>query len=183
MRDMTGTFVRKYTSTVPTAGSVPSKEEEQTDWRPAFVVEREGSGQAFSVSVRTADGREADGFQISLYERHKWLDRRGRVERLVLFFSIGAIYVEGEHMQRGLDAIEEGKLKRIQVQDSNEISAIRGRNADVRKPEEKEAIVSRVVISPSFEALLEQDKALAAIAEVIKEDYAHNGGNDKRLVG
>jgi len=155
------------------------REEVETQWRQAFIMEREGSAQSFSVSLRLKDGRDADGFPTSLYVRHKWIDRDARTERLVWIFSSGGIYVEGQHLRRGLDALEEGKLKRIQEQDSNEIALIQSHNADIRKPEDKEPIVSRVVISPSFENVLEDDENLVEIAKVIKEDYAHNRGNGK----
>lgn len=176
MRDTSAAFVRKFASPAPEA-------EEQTQWRRAFLFEREGAAQAFSISVREADGRGVDGFAMALYVRHKWLDRGGRLEKLVLLFSNGAIYVEGQHLQRGLDALEEGKLKRIQVQDGNEIAAIRSRNADVRKAEDKEPIVSRVIVSPGFERLLEDDENLAEIAKVLKENHANHGGTDKELAG
>jgi len=169
MRDATATsFVRKV------VGAPLEKPEAQPQWRKAFITEREGAAQAFCVSVRSADGREVDGFAMSLYIRHKWLDRSARLERLVLFFSAGAICVEGHHLQRGLDALEEGKLKRIQIQDSNEIAAIRGHNADTRKPEDKEPIVSRVLVTPRFDAVLESDESLADIAGLIKEENAHH---------
>ena len=170
MRDTS--YVQKLMSHAPA-------EEIEHEWRSAFVIEREGSAQSQCVSVRSRDGREADGFVMSLSVRHKWIDRSAKLERLVWIFSNGGIYVEGQHLQRGLDALEEGKLKRIQEQDSNEIALIKSRNADVRKPEDKEPIVSRVVTSPSFERLLECEENLAEIAKVIKEDYVHNGGSDK----
>lgn len=150
----------------------------EPEWRRAFIVEREGSAQSFCMSVGFRDGRDVEGFAMSLYVRHRWMDRSAKLERLVLVFSNGGIYVEGQHLQRGLDALEEGKLKRIQEQDSNEIALIKARNADARKQEDKEPIVSRVVTSPSFESVLEHDKDLAEIAKVIKEDYVHNGGSD-----
>ena len=150
----------------------------EPEWRRAFIVEREGAAQSASVSVRFRGGRDVDGFAMGFYMRHRWMDRSGKLERLVLLFSHGGIYVEGQHLQRGLDALEEGKLKRIQEQDSSEIALIKARNADVRKQEDKEPIVSRVVTSPSFESVLEHDKDLAEIAKVIKEDYVHNGGSD-----
>jgi hypothetical protein len=155
------------------------KEEAETEWRQAFIMEREGAAQSYSVSLRLKDGRDADGFATSLYLRHKWLDRDSKTERLVWIFSNGGIYVEGQHLKRGLDALEEGKLKRIQEQDSNEIALIQSHNADVRKPEDKEPIVSRVVISPKFEVLLEDDENLIEIAKAIKEDYVHNTGGSK----
>jgi hypothetical protein len=151
----------------------------EPEWRRAFIVEREGSAQSFCVSVGFRDGRNVEGFAVSLYVRHWWMDRSAKLERLVLVFSNGGIYVEGQHLQRGLDALEEGKLKRIQEQNSNEIALIKSRNADVRKQEDKEPLVSRVVLSPSFESLLESEENLAEIARVIKEDYVHNGGSDK----
>ena len=172
MRDTSASFVGKY------AGAGP-KEEERPQWRRAFIVEREGAAQSFCVSVRSADGRSAEGFAMSLYIRHRWLDRGSRTERLVLLFSNGGIYVEGQHLQRGLDALEEGKLKRIQAQDGNEIAAIRSRNADVRKAEDKEPVITRLLVSPGFDSVLEEEETLAHIARAVKEDYAHNGGNDK----
>jgi hypothetical protein len=165
MRDATATsFVRKV------VGAPLEESETEPQWRKAFLTEREGAAQAFCISVRCADGREADGFAMSLYIRHHWLDRNARVERLVLFFNGSAICVEGQHLQRLLDALEEGKLKRIQVQDSNEIALIRGHNADTRKAEDKEPIVSRVIVSPSVKSLLENDESLADIAGLIKEE-------------
>lgn len=161
MRDTT---VRKYA-----AAPVREKEEEHPDWRRAFLVEREGATQAFCVSLRDADGRTVAGFAMSLYLRHWWLDGGGRMERLVLLFNGGALYIEGWYLQRGLDALEEGKLKRIQIQDENEIGAIRSRNADIRKPEEKEPIVCRAVVSPALTELLEDDESLAGVAKLLKE--------------
>ncbi len=93
--------------------------------------------------------------------------------------SWSGIYIEGQHLQRGLDALEEGKLKRIQEHNSNEIALIKSRNAGVRKLEDKEPIVSRVVISPSFESLLESDENLGEIAKFLKEDHVHHAGDDK----
>jgi hypothetical protein len=169
MRDTASSFVRKV------VGQLPAEAQQEPQWRRAFVTEREGAAQAFCVSVRSADGRDVDGFAMSLYLRHKWVDRGARLERLVLMFSNGAICIEGHHLQRGLDALEEGKLKRIQAQDGNEIAAIRGHNADTRKPEDKEPIVTRVIISPRFDLLLDSDDSLAEIASHIKEEHArHN---------
>lgn len=153
--------------------------EVETEWRQAFLMEREGAAQSFSVSLRLKDGRDADGFPTSLYVRHKWIDRNSKTESLVWIFSNGGIYVEGQHLKRGLDALEEGKLKRIQEQDSKEIALIQSHNADVRKPEDKEPIVSRVVVSPSFESVLEEDENLVEIAKAIKENHVHNGGSGK----
>jgi hypothetical protein len=172
---MAETFVRKLVNRAPV-------EQLEPEWRRAFLVEREGAAQSFCVSVRFKDGRDVEGFAISLYVRHWWVDRSSKLERLVWLFSNGGIYVEGQHLQRGLDALEEGKLKRIQEQDSSEIALIRSRNADVRKQEEKEPIVSRVVTSPTFKSVLEHDKDLAEIAKAIKEDYVHNGGSDNEPV-
>lgn len=156
-------------------GRAAAKPEEEPQWRRAFLVEREGSAQSFCLSVRSSDGRTVEGVAMSLYLRHQWLDRNARAERLVLLFSNGAVCVEGQYLQRGLDALEEGKLKRIQAQDGHEIAAIRARNADARKPEDKEPMVTRVFLCPSFDRLLEEDEGLAQIAEAIKEDYAHHG--------
>jgi hypothetical protein len=170
MRDTS--YVQKLMSHAP-------QEEIEHEWRSAFVMERESNAQGFCVSVRSRDGRAVEGFAIPLYVRHRWIDRNAKLERLVWIFSNGGIYIEGQHLQRGVDALEEGKLKRIQEQDSNEIALIKSRNADVRKPEDKEPIVSRVVTSPSFERLLECEENLSEIAKVIKEEYAHHDGSDK----
>jgi hypothetical protein len=169
MRDTATSFVRKV------VGSPLEQPAAEPQWRKAFTAEREGASQAFCISVRSADGREADGFAMHQYLRHKWLDRDSRCERLMLRFSDGVIVIEGQHLQRGLDALEEGKLKRIQAQDSNEIAAIKGHNADTRKADEKEPIITRVLVSPSFEESLESDESLAPVVKLIKEEHArHN---------
>lgn len=164
-------------------GSVGGRDESTAPGRKAFTVEREGTAQTFSLSVRARDGRAVDGFAMSHYVRHQWLDRNARTERFVVLFSFGAIYIEGEHLQRGFDALEEGKLKRIQILDTNEIAAIRSRNADVRKPEEKEPIVTRVLIAPSLDTVLENDENLTEITKQLEEDHAHSTGHHKEPVG
>lgn len=176
MRD---TSLRKYA-----ASGVREKEEEHPHWRRGFVTEREGVTQAATVSVYDADGRGRGGFSAQLFERHEWLDRNPRVQKFVLLFSAGAIYVEGQYMERGVDAVEEGKLKRIQAHDANEIAAIKSRNADVRKPEDKEPVIFRAIVSPPLLKVIEEDAMLAEIAEALKagvskEDYAHHAGTDK----
>jgi hypothetical protein len=107
MRDTATSFVRKV------VGSPLEEPPAEPQWRKAFTAEREGASQAFSISVRLADGREAEGFAMSMYIRHKWLDRDPRCERLMLKFSDGVIVIEGQHLQRGLDALEEGKLRTV----------------------------------------------------------------------
>ena len=144
------------------------KDEARPGWRPAFVMEREGAVQAFSVSVRRKDCRDAEGFQASLYLRHRWVDQGSKVERLIWLFQHGAIYAEGMHLQRGLDALEEGRLKRIQEQDSNEIALIECHNADIRDMEQKEPVVSKVIVCPRLETVLEGDEDYADIAKAIR---------------
>lgn len=165
-------FASKFISQAPHT-------EPESDWRKAFTVERDGSAQPFCISVRLQNGRGAVGIAMSLYLRHWWLDDGGRTEKLILLFSGGAIYLEGRHLQRGVDALEEGKLKRIQEQSKNEISLIKGRNADLRKPEDKEPFVARVVVMPSLQQALESDETLAEITNLMKEEYAHESGNDQ----
>jgi hypothetical protein len=172
MRDAAASHVQKYTNHA-------HHEQLEPEWRRAFIVEREGAAQSFCLSVRSRDGRDMEGFAMSLYIRHKWIDRGAKLERLMLVFSAGGIYVEGQHLQRGLDALEEGKLKCIQAQDGNEIAMIKSHNADMRRQQEKEPIVSRVVVSPRFDDVLDSEDNLLEIAKAMKEDYAHNGGNDK----
>jgi hypothetical protein len=146
----------------------PQRDLVHPQWRQAFILEREGAAQAFSVSVRLKDGRGADGFPVSLYLRHKWMDAGAKAERLIWLFSNGAIYIEGRHLKRGLDALEEGKLKRIQEQDTNEIALIERHNADIRERDEKEPVVSKVIVSPGVDAVLESDESLAEIVKAIK---------------
>ncbi len=87
----------------------------------------------------------------------------------MLIFSVGGVYVEGQHLKREIEALlEEGKLKRIQEHNSAEIAAIQRHNVDKRKPEEKEPIVLRVIVSPSIETMLESDETLAEIAKAVK---------------
>jgi hypothetical protein len=172
----TNVLPRKY-------GAPPlnEKEEEHVPWRRGFIYEREGVTQAASVSVYDADGRGRSGFSMSLYLRYEWLDRNPRLQKFVLLFDGGAIYMEGQYMERGADAAEEGKLKRIQEHDAHEVAEIKSRNADVRKREDKEPVIFRVIVSPPLSKVLEEDPMLAEVAGALKEDYAHHAGTDKEL--
>jgi hypothetical protein len=164
MRSSSVDFVGKYSN------RPADKAEAEPQWRRAFLTEREGSGQTFCLSIRSSDGRVAEGFAMSLYLRHQWRAGGSRIERLALIFSNGAVFIDGQYLQRGLDALEEGKLRRIQAQDANEIAAIRAHNADVRKPEDKEPVVMRALVCPSLDALLEDDETVARIAQAMKEE-------------
>lgn len=151
------------------AAASQHKTEEPPPWRKAFWVDNAGGGNPFSLALRYKDGRAAEGFANSLYARHTWLDRGGKVERLVLIFSHGGIYLEGRHLQLGLDALEEGRLKAIREQGETDIRLIERHNLDIRPPERKEPIVSRIVVSPSFEDAVESDRNLVEIAKVMRE--------------
>src|SRR4051794_14827517 len=98
-------------------GGRPGQEEnagENTPWRNGFSGDNAGTANPFCLSLRFKNGRHLEGFSMSLYVRHYWMDDGGQVERLVLVFSIGGIYVEGHHLKKQIDALlEEGKLKRI----------------------------------------------------------------------
>ncbi len=151
------------------SGNKGGDSEPHEAWRRAFWIENAGGGNPFSVSIRYSDGRSAEGFSPGLYLRHQWLDRGGKTERLVWIFNNGGIYLEGHYLQRGLDALEEGKLKRITEHGESEIALINSHNRDVGKWQDKESIVLRVVVSPSFESVLESEPHLAEIAKLVKE--------------
>ncbi len=158
-------FVGKYTGT-PLPETKTAAEEPA--WRKAFWVDNSGSGNPFSLSVRYKDDREAEGFASLLYLRHRWLDKGGKVEKLVLLFSVGVIYLEGQYLQQGLDAFEDGRLKRIREQAETEIKLIEAHNLYVREKAKKEPIISRVKVAQSFQEWLESKKAFAEIAKVMK---------------
>jgi hypothetical protein len=154
-------------------GTQPGQISQEEEWRKGFGGENAGGANPFCLSLRFKDGRELDGFSMSLYARHHWIDGGGPVERLLLVFSIGGVYVEGYHLKREVEALlEEGKLKRIQEHDTAEIAAIRHHNLDKRKAADKEAVVLRIVVSPGIEEVLESDENLAAIAKVVKGEDA-----------
>ena len=97
-------------------------------WRNAFTGDNAGNFAPFCLSLQSSDGRTMEGPSMSLFTWHVWLDGGGPVEKLFLFFSVGAVYVEGLHMKAKVEAIfQEGKLKRIQQHDSLEIEAIKYR--------------------------------------------------------
>ena len=150
-----------------------SDSEESRPWRDGFRGDNAGGVGPFCLSLRFKDGRQWDGFSMSLYVRHHWMDDGGRTDRLILVFSGGGVYVEGHHLKRQVEALlEEGKLKRIQEHDRAEVAAITAYNLDKRKAEDKEPIVLRIVVSPAIEAVLESDENLAAIAEAMKGEGA-----------
>jgi hypothetical protein len=147
--------------------------EDERPWRNGFS--QDSAANTFSLSLRAKDGRSLDGFSMSLYKRHRWLDGGGRMERLVLIFSEGGVLVEGYHFMRDVEALlEEGKLKRIQEHNSSEIAAIRHYNLTHA---EKQAVVVRIVVSPSIETVLESDESLAEIAKAVKGESASETGH------
>ena len=106
---------------------------------------------------------------MQLFTWHTWIDGGGPVEKLVLFFSVGAVYIEGVHMKAKVEAIfQEGKLKRVQQHDTLEIEAIKAHNLDVREPEKKEPIVLRFIIVPDLETRLRSDESFAPILAAVK---------------
>jgi len=157
--------------------------EEGRTWRKGFGGDNAGGLNPFCLSLRRKDGRQSEGPSMSLFLWHYWIDDGGAVERLVLLFSVGGIYIEGMYIKRQLSALlEEGKLKYIQQHDAAEIEAIRAHNLDKRKPEEKEPIVLRILVTPDIEKRLQSDENLAVIAAAMKGEEGETGisGNAKR---
>ena len=100
----------------------PKEEQGETgewrNWRNGFGADNAGSANPLSISLRYKEGRSLDGFSMGLYKRHRWMDGGGKVERLLLLFSDGGVYVEGLHLKPQVEALlEEAKLKRIQEHD------------------------------------------------------------------
>jgi len=152
--------------------------EEDRPWRNGFSGDNAGGVNPFCLSLRSKSGREMEGPPWSLFTWHGWIDSGGPTEKLVLLFSVGGVYVEGLHMKRQVEALlEEGKLKRIQEHGDAEIEAIRAHNLDIRRPEEKEPIVLRIVIAPDMETRLKSDESLAVIAARMKGEDDSEDGN------
>ena len=164
----------------------PDVDDESRPWRNGFSGDNAGGANPFCLSLRSRDGRQMGGPSMSLFIWHDWIDDGGPTEKLVMFFNIGGsinvcgIYVEGLHMKRPVEALlEEGKLKRIQQHDSVEIEAIRAHNLDKRRPEEKEPIVLRILVTPDLETRLKSDENLAVIAEAMRGDDHDSGFTGK----
>jgi hypothetical protein len=159
---------------------VNAQENDDKNWRAGFGGDNASGANPFSLSLRPKNGRQIDGLSMSLFVCHHWIDDGGSMDRLVLVFSVGGVYVEGIHLKRQVEALlEEGKLKRIQEHDSAEIEAIRAHNLDKRKPEEKEPIVLRILVTPDIETRLRSDEHLAVIASAMKE----GGDSETRNAG
>jgi hypothetical protein len=146
-------------------------EKEQKPWRNGFGGDNASGFHPFCLVLKSKDGRVMRGPSMGLFTWHEWLDDGGPVEKLVILFSVGGVYVEGIHMKSKVEALlEEGKLKYIQQHDDIEIEAIRAHNLDVREKEKKEPIVLRIVVAPNLKTRLESDKDLAPIAAAMKGD-------------
>ena len=161
-------------------GEVGGIDGDSAPWRKGFGKDNAGGMATFCLSVRSRDGRHMCGPAMNLFTWHDWLDDIGPVERLILFFTVGAIYVEGIHMRGQVESVlQEGKLKWIQEHDRIEVETIRAHNLDKRKPEEKEPIVLRIIVTPDLETRLKMSKHLAIIADAMKgeRDESANAGN------
>jgi len=154
--------------------------QESAPWRKGFGRDNSGGMSPFCLSLRRKDGRHMCGPQMGLFIWHDWLDDGGPTEKLILFFTVGAVYVEGFHMRGQVEALlQEGKLKWIQEHDRAEVEAIRSHNLDTRNAEEKEPIVLRIIITPDLETRLKSSKHLAVIAAALKGE----NGNENRDTG
>jgi hypothetical protein len=138
---------------------------ETREWRKAFTLEREGGAQCFNLRVWFVDGRESQALHWSHYRGDAYRDDGGEWEALTLLFSDRIVRIKGEHFGRMLDGLDDGKLKMLQQQDSDEIKLIRAHNLDKRLPSDKEMIIAEIHIDPPFETL---------VAEV-KGDETHAG--------
>lgn len=160
----TASFAKRY------VGMEPETEEDKA-WRNGFSGDNSGGMSPFCLSLRSKDGRKMEGPAWSLFTWHVWLDNGGPVEKLVLLFTVGGVYVEGLHMRKQVEALlEEGKLKRIQEHDKTEIEAIRAHNLDKRKADEKEPIVLRILIAPNIIKRLEIEQHMGLITSAMKGD-------------
>jgi hypothetical protein len=145
-------------------------------WRKGIGKDNAGGLPACCLSLRKRDGRHQSGPPMNLLTWHEWMDNAGPTERLFLFFSVGAVYVEGLHLKFHVESVlQEGKLKWIQEHDRAEVEAIRAHNLDKRNAEEKEPIVLRILISPDLETRLKMSKHLAPIIEAMKGDTDETG--------
>jgi hypothetical protein len=155
-------------------------DEDKKPWRNGFGGDNASGFHPFCLVLKSKDGRHMQGPSLQLFTWHDWLDGGGPIERLVILFSVGGVYVEGIHMKAKVEALlQEGKLKYIQQHDELEIEAIRAHNLDVREPDKKEPIVLRIVVAPDLKTRLEGDKDFAAIAAAMKGKE----GGETRIVG
>jgi hypothetical protein len=155
---------------------VGTEAEEERAWRNGFSGDNSGGLTPFCLSLRSKDGRVMEGPSWSLFTWHGWMDTGGPVEKLVLLFSVGGIYIEGLHMRKQVESLlEEGKLKRIQEHDKTEIEAIRAHNLDKRKSEDKEPVVLRIVVAPSIKHRLEIEEHLGIIVAALKGEENETG--------
>ncbi len=55
-------------------GTQPGQISNVEEWRKGFGGDNAGGANPFSLSLRFKDGRQLDGFSMSLYARHHWID-------------------------------------------------------------------------------------------------------------
>jgi hypothetical protein len=156
--------------------------DENAPWRKGIGKDNASGSSAFCLALRRKDGRHESGPPMNLFTWHEWMDDAGPTERLFLFFSVGAVYVEGLHLKFQVESVlQEGKLKWIQEHDRAEVEAIRAHNLDKRNAEEKEPIVLRILITPDLETRLKMSKHLASIVEAMRgeNNEAGESGNSE----
>jgi hypothetical protein len=171
----TASFTKRF------VGAQPETEVER-GWRNGFIGDNSGGLSPFCLSLRAKEGRLMEGPPWSLFTWHAWMDDGGTVEKLLLLFTVGGVYVEGFHMKRQVEAfLEEGKLKRIQEHDKTEIEAIRAHNLDKRKPEEKEPIVLRILTVPNVIKRLEIEEYLGPIIVAMKGEKDSETGESGNI--
>lgn len=104
--------------------------------------------QPFSLSVRSKDGRTAQGLAWMHFDGYDYQDE-GRSEHLVLIFGNRVVDVQGWHLWRLVEQIDEGQLKAIQEHNSREVDLLRTENAGSVRGHQRPVIVS-ISVTPPF---------------------------------
>lgn len=111
-----------------------------TQWQP--------TAQALYLRVWFKDGRRAEGLPWAFYSGDGWnAGTSGKPECLVLIFGERVVTIEGYHLRRLIEQIDEGRLKSIREQDSQEIALMRSESGDGI------ALITRVDVQPELEEI------------------------------
>ncbi len=130
-------------------------EAEDPDAKKGFTKEWQPAAQAFSLRVWFKDGRRSEGLPWALYSGDGWHDgESGRPECLTLTFGTRVVQVEGFHLKRLVEQIDEGHLKSIREHDAQEVALLQSEHASA--PSETKPAIVRVKVEPPFEEFVSE---------------------------
>lgn len=146
---------------------------EETDVREAVGKERQMTGRAAELELRSKDGCEHEAFSWALFQRSRWRAAETD-ETLILLFASCVVSIKGRNLQRLTEMIREERLEVVQEHDAAEAMLLESENQS-QETAMRKAIVTGIVIEPGFDHAANEIRTLTK-GQPYDDDRTGNDG-------